>query len=239
MDKKYTEAFTAVLSFVDDLWSVFGSDESKTKKKSPLYLYKYLVEKITFKDTNGINTVLNSFKAFFAVHEDSIMNDNLQNIPRDTVIRYGESPRVYLEIQKYIYQTQKDKPTQEAIRQHLITISSILEPNKKKLAELDKSLHAISNNSNEGQFISDIMGRAQSKVNNLGDIDMNNPASAVMGLFQSGIITDMVAGMQEGVASGRMDPKKLMSTMQSMMSSMSLGSDDDSSGNNREITDEK
>jgi hypothetical protein len=51
-------------------------------------------------------------------------------------------------------------------------------------------------------------------------VDMNNPATAIMGLMNSGIIQDMVIGLQEGIGSGQMDLSNLLGSMQSAISSL-------------------
>lgn len=236
MDKKYLEAFNAILNLVEDLWGVFGSENPKAKK-TPLYLYKFLVEKITVKDSSGIGHTVESFKQFLTKYEECILKGDLQQIPIDTVIRYGQSPRAYLEIQKYIYQSRNNPSTVEAIRQHLITISSILEPNKQKLEELERRMKALEtdDDSSEAQFIKGIMQDAQDTMGG-EDVDMSNPAAAVMTIFQSGVITKMVTGMQEGVSSGRMNPQALMNTMQNMMGTMSQMNAQDAPST---VTDEK
>ena len=47
------------------------------------------------------------------------------------------------------------------------------------------------------------------------DIDTENPGQAIMGLLSSGVIQDMVVGLQQGVSSGEMDMQKLLGSMQS------------------------
>lgn len=209
MEEKFLRAFNAVITFVNDLWEVFGS----AKKVSPLALYRRLIEHIKFTDADSINKVLSGFRQFLVPYEDAIINNNLGSIPRGTTIKYGEGKTAYLEIQKYIYQTRNDSETREAIRQHLVTISAILEPDRKKLEELDKRLSElnIDTDSREGEFITGIMHKAK---NSMEQVDTENPGQAIMGLLSSGVIQDMVVGLQQGVNSGEMDMQKLLGSMQ-------------------------
>jgi hypothetical protein len=215
MDEKYIKAFNAVITFVHDIWDVFGNP----KKATPLALYRRLIEHIKFADSDAINKVLNGFKEFFSMYEKSILSNNLDSIPRGVVIRYGESKSVYLDIQKYIYQTQKDPETRAAIRQHLVTISAILDPDSKKLEELDKRINElnIDLDSKEGEFITGIMHKAKSSMEN---VDTENPGQAIMGLLSSGVIQEMVSGLQYGVSSGEMDMQKLLGSMQTAIGSI-------------------
>jgi hypothetical protein len=124
-----------------------------------------------------------------------------------------------IDIQKYIYKTNNDSETREAIRRHLMTISAILEPDSKKLEELDKRIEELNMDlgSKEGEFITGIMHKAK---NSMEDIDTENPGQAIMGLLSSGVIQEMVSGLQYGVSSGEMDMQKLLGSMQTAIGSI-------------------
>lgn len=218
MDPKYVTGFNAVVNCIEDLWSVFGS-----KKATPLALYRRLISHIKFTDAEAINKSLSGFRQFLMIHDDYIINDELEKIPRGTVIKYGTNDRVYIDIQKYIYQS--DKETKEAIRQHLITISAILDPNDKKITELEKKASQMltSSNSKEGEFISGIMSKAK---NVMQQGDMDNPTQAIAGIFKSGLLQEMISGLQEGVESGELSQEKLMSSMQGLTGMMSSNPDE-------------
>ena len=216
MDEKYIKAFNSVVTFVNDLWLVFGND----KRVCPLALYRRLIEHIKFVDSEAINKILCNFKEFLSTYEVNIMSNTLEYIPRGTFITYGNSQKVYIDIQKFIYKTKDDPETRETIRQHLITISAILEPNEKKLKELNKSIFPDidSNSTKEDIFINNIMGKAKSSMENMNQD--SDPTTAIMGLLSSGIVQDMVFGLQEGVENGEMDVKKLLGTMNSAIGNL-------------------
>lgn len=213
MDEKYVKAFNAVVTFVNDLWEVFG----EPKKASPLALYRRLIDHIKFTDVDAINKALCGFRQFLATNEEFILGD-IERIPRGEVIPYGTSERVYLEIQKYIYMTRDDKDTQEAIRHHLVTISAILEPDQKKIEELERRMESMNlRETKEGEFISNIMNKAKGVMENTS---VETPQQAIMGLLGSGVIPDMMSGLQQGVGSGEMDMRRLLTTMQSAIGAM-------------------
>ena len=221
MDDKYLKAFNAVVTFVNDLWDVFGD----SKRVTPLALYRRLIEHIKFTDVQAINKSLSGFREFLVTYEDAILTD-IETVPRGAVIRYGTSDKVLLEIQKYIYKS--DHETREVIKKHLLTIYAIIEPDDKKIAELERgpprplSIEElpIDNDTREGQFITSIMHKAKGTMEN---VDANNPGAAIMGLLQSGVIQDMVVGLQAGVGSGEMDMQKLFGSMQAAMSAVAPG----------------
>lgn len=209
MDKnRIKETFIAISSFVEDLWEVFGN----TKKVTPLSLYHRLIQHIKFSALDDMKSSIEGFREFFSSYDNLIIGNEMDKIPRNTNIRFGTSSKVYLEIQKYIYQA--DVETKDAIRRHLITISTILEPNKEKMAQLERRIEGldIDANSPEGEFLSNIMEKTKHTMEN---IEADNPMTAIMGLFNSGVLGEMMSGLESGVQSGQMDMGKLLGTMQS------------------------
>jgi|688.fasta_scaffold12026_10 hypothetical protein len=213
MDKNFNGAFEAITAFVGDLWDVF-----QTSKPTPLALYHRMVKHINKEHSeSGIRDSVNGFIEFFAKYEKCIIDDHLDSIPRGVVIRYGRSEKVYLEIQKYIHQSSNDVETRDAIRKHLITISSILEPDTRKFEELEKKNGLnIDDSTPEGKFLSNIMKDAQ---NSVGDINSDNPTAAMSSIFTN-VVPNLIGGLQNGVNSGNLDMYKLMGTMQQVIGAM-------------------
>lgn len=212
-NRKNIDTFGAIVNFVNDLWDVFG----KANVVTPLSLYHRLVSKITLSDVDGIEKAVTGFKDFLTSNEVYLTSNKLENIPRGVVIKYGASDKIVLEIQKFIYQS--DPSIKMSIRQHLLTISAIIEPNKTRLAQLEKKIGdlGIDTNTVEGKFITDIMEKAKTSM---ASVNTDDPMQAMMAVFQSGIIGDMIGGLQNGVTSGKMDIRALMSTMQKSIGSI-------------------
>ena len=209
MDERYLKAFQAALDFVTDLHDAYGTKSRAT----PLELYNRLMTKITFKDKEAINKCLSGFDEFLRIHESSIVDDNMVLIPKTAIIRYGTSERVYIEIGKIIMQSRGE--TLNIIRQHLLGISAILEPSKRKVAELEEMIKNPRNA--EEQFIGNIMEKTKLVGAGLGDT-AQTPQQAVAGLLAS--LPDMMSGLKNGVESKRMDPEKLMSGLMGVMSTV-------------------
>ena len=238
MDNEYIQAFGAVEDFVELLWDNFKIP----KKATPLSLYRRIVTHIRNKKTgslneDGVNKVLSGFRQFLCIYESQIMENSMDKIPKGTIIKYGDRIDICLEIQKYIYSCNQkgDEDTTDLIREHLITISAILEPNKDKMNEKLAHLGHLENSSNleslneldlnidtttkEGQFIGNIIERTK---NSVGETEDGKPPD-MMGLLQSGIIQDMFQGMQ-GVANGEMDMMKMVGTMQNALGALANAS---------------
>jgi len=217
------KAFDAIVTFVNDLWNVYGNP----KKVDGLSLYRRIIEHIKFTDTGAINKAIRGFEKFFTLYETRILENKLDEIPRGETIRYGKSDTIYIDIQKFIYKADPD--TKSAIRQHLVTISAILEPDSHKIKELENRISELElDESKEGQFISGILSSAKESVEGA---DVDNPMSAVMGLLQGGVIENMMSGF----ASGDMDMEKLLGSMQTTIGSLMNA---DSGDKIQEVTDE-
>lgn len=215
-------AFRAIRDFVDDLWDLF---DNKSKKTTPLGLYRRLTQCIKEDEPGpGIDKCLSGFRLFLTTYSGCLSDPNemMETIPRDTVIRYGTSKNVYLEIQKYLYQTKGDD--REVIRQHLLTIAAIIEPSEEALASLENAGNilgkmGLNDDSNESKFIGNIMGRARSAMEN---VNTEDPSEAIMGLLGSGLVPDIIQGLQSGVENGSLDMNKLLGGLQGAMASMGV-----------------
>jgi len=213
-------AFRAIKELVEDLWDLFGNP----KKANPLALYRRLINHIDEEEPGpGIQKCVSGFKTFIVANSEFLSNSTrmMKSIPRNSVIYYGDSNSVFLEIQKFLFQAQDEN--REAIRQHLLTISAILDPNERNLTDLEDSSPilekmGLNDGSREGDFVSGIMNKAKNTIGSLDDTD--DPSVAIMGLFSSGIITDMVKGLQSGVQDGSMDMNRLLTSMQGAMASV-------------------
>ena len=212
MEDIHAEVFEAIKTFVEDLREVFGS-----KEETQLALYSRLVDQTKEDDKERIKTIVEGFQYFLSEYESMILNENYDSIPQGTEIRYAVSESICIPIQKYI--SSSDDETRLIIRQHLLTIGAIIDPSDEKYDELEKRLQDIGLNdgSAEGEFISGIMSKAK---NTMEDTDMENPGAAMMGLLSSGVIADMVTGLQQGVGSGQMDIGKLLGSMQNAMGAL-------------------
>jgi hypothetical protein len=60
----------------------------------------------------------------------------------------------------------------------------------------------------------------------MGDIDATDPMQATMSLMSSGILQEMIGGLQAGTDSGELDPRKLFDSMKGVVGQfMSSGGD--------------
>lgn len=213
MEERSVKAFEAITSFVKELWETLGVKGVVT----PLALYNRLLEHITTGDKKAVGKCVTGFRQFLSTYHDKLLSDDVTAVPKNAKIVYGTSQAVYLEIGEYLRSADND--TRTVIRQHLLIISALLEPDKVKMKELEKKLTELNVDTStpEGQFIGNLMGKAK---NAMETVDAQNPATAIAGLLQSGLITDLVSGLQDGVSSGSMDVRRLLGTMQGAINSL-------------------
>lgn len=224
-----TKAFEAIRSFVNDLWPLFGQPD----KPYPFTLYHRLLQRITVDQTESVQKVLNGFTTFLTKYDALLSTDDLDAIPPGTVIQYGDSERVAIEIQRFIHRT-SDSTVATAIRSHLLTISALLNPNRDNLQRLETFNGAdrenppafqIDTTTTEGKFIAGVMDKAK---NSLEGTDMSNPMSAFTKLAGSGILNDMMSSFAKGESNGKkLNARKMMRVMQQAMNAMMPPEDDD------------
>lgn len=215
--------FDAIKDFLSELWGVFGSPTQKT----PLALYNRLISKVEFEHLNqGVDKYISGFKIFFTNFEKSLeTSKEFLNIPRETVIRYGDSNKVYIEIQKYIYKSTKEQ--KEVIRQHLLTIAATIDPSEKKLSALNSNAAILEKmgrgGSAESRQIQNVMDKAKKAMSK---VETDDPTEAIAALFSSGVITDMMKDFQGGMENGTLIPEKLMSSLQESLTGVMGGVQD-------------
>jgi hypothetical protein len=132
-----------------------------------------------------------------------------------STIQYSD--KVFINMKKVF--SLADKEQLETIYNHLLTISAVLVPNskaKKVLKEMkNKSSSSSDSKSNidPTEFISKIFKKISENVN----LDSSNPMEMITSLMSSGVLTDIMSMMNDGMGNGSLDIPKLLSTLQSFM----------------------
>jgi len=199
--------FKAITSFISDLDSEFG------KKHKSIALYNRLLEKTGIVHIGPVHKHIECFKKFFDLNKNA-MNDQNPVLFENSKIVYSE--KVYVDIATVLRQTSEDN--KKIIWQHLLTIWGLIDPSseaRRLLNEAKKNGTAT----NEDDFLSNIIEKVETAVSS-DKIDKNNPLTAITTLMQSGIMSDLVTGMQKGLSEGSLDVGKLMNSVQTMMGKM-------------------
>jgi hypothetical protein len=196
--------FKAISSFTNDLAEVFGA------KHRPLKLYNHLISKTTFSHEKAIHKHIECFRNFCITNRDGILEKNVNRFAEYKIV-YSE--RVFIDMNNIFKLSQNDKDTVNTIFNHLLTISALVDPtgNAKRVLQQNKQ----ETNLNESDFLTNIIEKVEKHV------DPNaNPMEAVSSIMSSGVFTELISSMGNGIQNGTLDLGKLMGSVQGMMTNM-------------------
>lgn len=200
--------FKCLCNFIRDLNDSFG-----TQQKS-LLLYAHLVENTGIIHEEPIRKHIRCFHDFVKANENAIMNKNT-SLMVDPTIRYSD--KVFIDMEDVFGRA--DASEKEVIWKHLVTLLAILDPSsqaKKLLLEEQERKKSSGETGNEEEFLSNIINKVGSQI----DPSTANPAEMMTSLMSSGIFTELVDNMNQGLSKGDLDLGKMIGSLQSMMGSL-------------------
>lgn len=196
--------FKAISNFTTCLSEVFGI------ASKPLKLYAHLISKTTIAHDIPIQKHITAFRDFCIPNREAIMSKNYEKFdPKN--ITY--SSRVYIDMHEILKASDTD--TTDVIWKHILTISALVDPTGKAREILQESVKQGGGNATEADFLTDIIGKVEEHVK-----PDANPMEAVSSIMQSGIFTELVGGMGNGLQNGSLDLNKLMGTVQKMVTTL-------------------
>jgi hypothetical protein len=207
MDNTSVLIFKAITQFVSELNQEFGS------KHKNIALYNRLLERTGIVHVGPINKHIDCFRVFFEKNQKAIEEKNSAAF---TATKISYSDRVFIDLVQVLKQSSKDNS--KIIWQHILTIWGLIDPT----CQARKLLHDITQESdlkdsaNEVDFLSNIINKVEQSVDK-DKIDSTNPMTAIGNLMQSGVMSELVNGMQKGLSDGSLDVGKLMSSVQTMI----------------------
>jgi hypothetical protein len=193
--------FKAISNFTTELGELYS------KHQRSLKLYNRLINKTTITHDNSIKKHIDAFRNFCVINRDAIMTKQVENI-KESKISYSQ--RVFIDIVNIFKLSDSD--TTKVIWQHLLCISALVDPAGKAKEVLRENLASGKNGTGETNFLTDIIDKVEKHV------DPNaNPMEAVSSIMKSGIFTDLIGGMNQGLSDGSLDIGKLMGAVQGMV----------------------
>lgn len=191
--------FKAISNFILELAEIFSNDSHSLK------LYSRLLKKTTLSHENAIKKHIDAFREFCFKNRDAITTKNSKLF---VVSKVEYSDKVFIEFEPIFKES--DTETANVIWKHLLTISALVDPAGKA-----KEILKNSKDSKEANFLSDLLNKVETNVN-----PNSNPLEAVSSIMSSGIFTDLISGMNNGIQDGSLDLGKLMGTVQQMCTSI-------------------
>ncbi len=203
------QSFHAIKNFVSDLGEFFSADIHA------LALYERLLNKTTFAHTEVVEKHIGNFHKFLTDNEEAICNYQTQFTGNITY-----SSRVYIDMNE-VYRIATDEESQKTISRHLLTLLAVITGSlkaKEILKEKNSSIVACaSEEGGEEDFLSNIISKVEAHVNP----EMKNPQDALSSIMASNMIPELVTSLNTGVASGKLNLNKMMSSVQKMVGNLS------------------
>ena len=202
------KVFNAITKFVNCLNECFGP------KQLSLQLYNTLINKTTLSHKEAITKHITLFEEFCKKNTESIVEKDSEKLEH-TVIKYSD--KVFIDME-YIFK-EADKGEQKVIWTHILILCAYLNPSikAKEILKEDKD-------SSESNFLTDVISRVEESVD--GN-DISNPMEAVGSIMASGVFTDLVSNMTNGLESGDLNLGSLMGTVNTMVGSLTNEMDED------------
>jgi hypothetical protein len=195
--------FKSIKQFVSELNNIYGDDNR------PLKLYSYLLDRTELKNRKAVKKHIKVFRIFCDKNKKEIL-DKSSTLVYSKIIY---SDKVYIDVQSIL--DSADADTKKAIWEHLLCICAKLSPNSEAKNILRESFKS---KTPENDFLKNIMGEVQSQISPGAS---SNPMQMIGNLLQSNTIGKLVSGMNDGVSSGKLDMKKLLGSVQGMISNLS------------------
>jgi len=196
-----TIAFKAISSFIIDLSSVFGDHNHALK------LYDRLLCKTTINHTKAIIKHIELFKEFCTLNRDGIISKTHKKF---VTFKIEYSSKVYIDFVSIFENADTD--SSKVIWNHLLTISALLDPEGNA-----KEILKNNSKSKETDLISNIFSKVEEHVK-----PDSNPMEAVSAIMSSGLFTDIMSSLGNGMQDGSLDLSKLMGGVQKMCSDMGV-----------------
>lgn len=206
-------AFKAISNFTNELSEVFSESHR------PLKLYAHLINKTTLACDQAIQKHFEAFNSFCVSNRDAISE---RNVGKLNTKKISYSKRVWIDMGEIFKLADSD--SKSVIWKHLLTISALVDPSG-KARQILKEQKEKGNGGEEINFLTDIISKVENKVS-----PNSNPMEAVSSIMQSGIFTELVQGMGNGLQNGSLDLNKLMGTVQTMVTKLSHDAGDDEGG---------
>jgi hypothetical protein len=208
-------SFKAIASFTTELGELFS------KRQRSLKLYCRLINKTTVAHDKPIQKHISAFRKFCMANRTAITQKD-SNKFTESKICYSQ--RVFIDLAQIFKLA--DRETTAVIWNHLLCISALVDPGGKAKTVLKENLESGKAGGNETEFLTNIIDKVEANVN-----PDANPMEAVSSILQSGIFTDLIGGMNNGLSSGELDIGKLMGAVQGMVGKLGDSSDDPSANN--------
>ena len=197
--------FKAINGFVKNMNECYGTQQRT------LQLYARLISKTTIEDEVPISRHIAAFATFLKDNKDAILEKNHKKLVN---IKISYNEKVYINMDMIFRAASASERT--IIWKHILTIYAFIDPQSRAKEMLREVIDKDgAGGAKEEEFLSDIFDKVGNNIQTDG-----NPLQAVGNLMSSGVFTDIVGSMSNGLESGELDLGKLMGSMQGMVTNI-------------------
>ena len=203
--------FRSICGFVKDLNAIFG------KKQKSLALYAHLLEKTGLIHEEPIRKHISKFYDFCKQNEDAILNQDKSQF-KEFQIKYSDV--VFIDLEPIL--TSVEKENENILWRHLLTLTAVLNPASQakqilKSTSTNKNKDENNNNDNEDAFLSNIIDKVSNEINP----STSSPQEVIQNIIKSGVFSELVTNMNDGLSEGNLDLTKLLGSFQNLVTNLS------------------
>lgn len=195
------DVYKKITEFVSDLNATFGN------RQHSLQLYnRYLETKVHGEEEKRNH--IDIFSKFINENEEAISSRDTIKL-KETNIIFNKKCIIKLgEIFKIA-----DNDAQKAIWNHLLVIKTAINPTDEAVKNIQEM---VDTSTTEGKFINTMFEKISGSINPNED-----PQSALMSMFSSGLVPQLVGDMTSKMEKGEINMNSLMSTFQGLIGQVS------------------
>ena len=198
--------FKCIVDFIHSLNELYG------EKYHSLQLYDLLMDKTGIVHEEPIRKHIHLFFEFVRENENAILENNPTFI-NQWKIEYSD--KVYIDLKPIFEESSPENLT--CIWNHLLTLLAVLIPTS-KAKQILKEMKEKKKSGNEEDFLSNIMDKVGKQID---PSKTSNPAEMMTGIMSSGLFTELMNDMNEGMSNGDLDINKMMGSLQGMIGNLS------------------
>ena len=200
-DEKNLIVFNTFSKLIEELHQSFGD------KHEGLHLYNRLIEKTAVVHKKAIDRHITELTTFCKENNEAIYNRSDTNLVK-TDITYSEN----ISIDMSVIFGLADDDEKETIWKYFLIISAYVNPSGKVKEYFEnKKKDPESTYENEDDFLKNMIKKVEGSVT-----DKQNPMEAVGNILSSGVFTELVSDMNNGLKTGNLDLSKLMGSVQNL-----------------------
>ena len=203
--------FTTLKKFVHEMSSFFNDDLA-------VKLYNHLLRKTTLKNRVPVSRHIELFTEFCTANRKHIVEGDVDFVQK----RIEYSSRVYIDFAKIFADFSKDdcaEETKSVLFDHLLVLSMVFD-SESSASDIIKSRTSSTQGElkelfDDNPFLADMMKKVESQVK-----PGANPMEAMTEMMSSGLLQELVSGMQDNIEKGNLDMNQLMGSVQRMTASL-------------------